>query len=95
MRLSRAFHRRYTPGMDHAAPLVTTDPEILGGKPCFAGTRVPVQMLFDWLARGHTVAYFVDQLPSVRIEQVEAVLGRAAELVGLQASPVEDEPVVA
>ena len=65
--------------------VAAVDPEIMGGKPCFPGTRVPVQMLFDWLASGHDVDYFVDQLRSVKPEQVQAVLARAASLVKAEA----------
>lgn len=60
---------------------VTSTPGVLGGTPCFAGTRVPVATLFDYLQRGYTVAYFLDQFPSVKPEQVRAVLDLAkAEL---------------
>lgn len=61
--------------------VVQTDPEILGGTPCFAGTRVPVESLFDYLARGRTVDYFLSQFPTVSKEQVDAVLGLAKERV--------------
>ncbi len=93
MQVSRV-HVLYTRGMSTTTPLVLIDPEIMGGKPCFSGTRVPVQMLFDWLARGHTIDYFVDQIRSVKIEQARAVLDRAAELVRADASIVV-EPAIA
>ena len=47
------------------------------GTPCFAGTRVPVQTLFDWLEEGHTIDYFLKQFPSVKRKQVVAVLKSA------------------
>ena len=59
----------------------------MGGKPCFPGTRVPVQMLFDWLAGGRTVDYFVDQLRSVRPEQVRAALMWAASAIRSEVLP--------
>ncbi len=34
---------------------IKIDPEILGGTPCFAGTRVPVDTLFDYLSGGYTL----------------------------------------
>ena len=61
--------------------VVTSDPQILGGTPCFAGTRVPVQSLFEHLRRGYTVDYFLDQFPSVTREKVERVLELANERV--------------
>jgi uncharacterized protein (DUF433 family) len=60
---------------------ILVDPEIQGGTPCFTGTRVPVKSLFDALARGRSVEYFVEQFPTVRLEQVQAVLQRAEHLV--------------
>ena len=62
---------------------IKSDPEVLGGTPCFAGTRVPVESLFDHLRRGYTVDYFLSQFPTVRREQVEAVLDIAREQVPL------------
>ena len=54
--------------------VITTNPNVLGGTPCFAGTRVPVRSLFDHLEGGYNVEYFLDQFPSVKREQVMAVL---------------------
>ena len=51
-----------------------SDPEILGGTPVFVGTRVPVQSLFDHLEGGDTIDDFLEGFPSVRREQVIAVL---------------------
>lgn len=42
------------------APILT-DPEIMGGTPCFAGTRVPVKNLFDYLACGYPLDEFLRQ----------------------------------
>ena len=61
--------------------VISTDPEIQGGVPCFAGTRVPVKSLFDALKRGRSIEYFVEQFPSVTREQASSVL----ELAGLTA----------
>ena len=57
--------------------LVNIDPEILGGTPVFAGTRVPVESLFDYLKRGRSIDYFLEQFPSVRRNQVEELLDAA------------------
>lgn len=56
---------------------VQSDPNILGGVPCFTGTRVPVESLFEHLRRGYTVDYFLSQFPTVSREQVNAVLVQA------------------
>jgi uncharacterized protein (DUF433 family) len=60
---------------------ILIDPEIQGGTPCFAGTRVPVRSLFDALARGRSVGYFLEQFPTVRREQVQDVLEQAERLL--------------
>ncbi len=53
---------------------VHSDPEILGGKPVFIGTRVPLRNLIDYLERDHSIDEFLDDFPSVSREQVIAVL---------------------
>ena len=44
---------------------IKIDPEILGGTPCFSGTRVPVKILFDYLEGGDSLDQFLTQYPSV------------------------------
>jgi uncharacterized protein (DUF433 family) len=53
---------------------IKVDREILGGTPCFAGTRVPVKSLFDYLEDGCNIDYFLEQFPAVKREQVLSVL---------------------
>jgi len=67
---------------------IQSNPKVLGGTPCFAGTRVPVVALFDHLQRGYTVDYFLDQFPTVSREQVGAVLEMAKERVPSEAQRV-------
>jgi uncharacterized protein (DUF433 family) len=57
--------------------VVSVNPTVLGGTPVFAGTRVPVDLLFDYLKRGRTIDYFLEQFPTVRREQVEQLLDEA------------------
>ncbi len=59
--------------------VVTKNPNIMHGTPCFAGTRVPVKSLFDYLDGGYNVEYFLMQFPSVKREQVHAVLELSCE----------------
>jgi uncharacterized protein (DUF433 family) len=56
------------------SPLISASPERLGGTPVFAGTRVPVQSLIDYLEAGHPLDHFVEQFPSVSREHAVAVL---------------------
>jgi uncharacterized protein (DUF433 family) len=57
--------------------IVAKDPEILGGEPVFKGTRVPVKSLFDHLEAGDSIEVFLDGFPSVKREQVIALLEEA------------------
>jgi uncharacterized protein (DUF433 family) len=59
-------------------PIVTTQPDVLSGTPVFAGTRVPVQALIDYLEGGETIDDFLAGFPTVRREQVVAFLEEAA-----------------
>ncbi|MDD9883299.1 MAG: DUF433 domain-containing protein [Gammaproteobacteria bacterium] len=58
--------------------LTTRRPDVLGGTPVFAGTRVPVRYLFDWLEGGETLEWFLDSYPSVSRAQAMAALQMAA-----------------
>jgi uncharacterized protein (DUF433 family) len=55
-------------------PLITTSPRRLSGTPVFAGTRVPVQTLIDYLEAGDSLDAFLDDFPSVSREHAIAVL---------------------
>ncbi len=56
---------------------VWSDPERMGGVPCFRGTRVPVESLFENLEDGVSLAEFLDAFPAVTREQAVAVLEHA------------------
>jgi uncharacterized protein (DUF433 family) len=62
----------------HPAEIVRSDPEILGGTPVFAGTRVPVDALIDFLEGGETIEDFLENYPGVTREQVFAFLEEAS-----------------
>ena len=48
--------------------LINRSDDILGGTPVFAGTRVPVQTLFDYLEEGDNLDEFLDDFPAVSKE---------------------------
>ena len=56
------------------AAVVTINPKVMHGTPCFAGTRVTVQTFFDHLEAGYTIDGFLEEFPSVRREQVLELL---------------------
>lgn len=61
--------------------LITKSPDVLSGTPVFAGTRVPVKNLLDYLRAGDSVDTFLEDFPSVSREQVDAVLTLAEILL--------------
>jgi len=60
---------------------VRVDPEILGGTPCFRGTRVPADSLIDYLEAGDTLDEFLDNFPSVTKEAAIAALEEAKSIL--------------
>jgi uncharacterized protein (DUF433 family) len=56
---------------------ISIDPEIMSGTPVFAGTRVPVQNLFDYIEGGEDLVEFLDDFPSVSREAAVEVLEMA------------------
>jgi uncharacterized protein (DUF433 family) len=67
----KGYFRWYNGGM---SAIVTMNPKVMHGVPCFAGTRVTVQSLFDHLEAGYTVDGFLEQFPTVKREQVIELL---------------------
>jgi uncharacterized protein (DUF433 family) len=67
-------------------PIVTCSPDVLGGTPVFAGTRVPVQTLIDYLEGNETIDDFLKGFPTVTREQVVAFLEEAKDRVVAAAS---------
>lgn len=56
---------------------ISRSPDIMGGTPVFAATRVPVQTLLDYLEGGETIDDFLQGFPTVKREQVVAFLEEA------------------
>lgn len=66
--------------------IISASPEIMGGTPVFAGSRVPVQTLLDYLKAGESIDDFLDGFPTVTREQVIALLEEAGkQIVGIVA----------
>lgn len=68
-------------------PLITTSVDRLGGTPVFAGTRVPVQTLIDYLEAGDSIGEFLRDFPSVTREHAIAVLEVAKSALAEKAVP--------
>ncbi len=59
--------------------VIWINPDRMSGAPCFAGTRVPVQMLLDHLKHGETINDFLEGAPTVSRQQAELFLELASE----------------
>jgi len=67
--------------MEIETQVISRSPDIMSGAPVFAGTRVPVQTIVDYLAGGHSLEEFLDDFPTVRREQAVELLERVKELL--------------
>ncbi len=63
---------------------ISVDPQVMHGIPCFRGTRVPVANLFQLLAKGRTLDYFLSQFPTVRGEDAISALELAPDSLARQ-----------
>jgi len=61
--------------------VIAIDPDILGGTPCFRGTRVPIDSLIDYLEAGDSLDEFLENFPSVSREAAIAALEEAKALL--------------
>ena len=59
--------------------IISRDREVMGGTPCFAGTRVPIQTLLDYVEAGDSIDEFLTDFPAVKRAQVIAFLEDAKE----------------
>ena len=61
--------------------LIDRNPDILGGTPVFAGTRVPVRILMEHLEAGDQIDEFLEDYPTVSREQAVELLERATAML--------------
>jgi len=69
-------------------PLISSDPTIMHGQPCFAGTRVPVFVVLDNLAAGETAETILREYPTLKPEHIPAALAYAADLARERVLPL-------
>ena len=67
--------------------LIERSPDVLAGTPVFAGTRVPVRTLIDYLEAGDTLTEFLADFPTVTHTQAVAVLEQASQALLVDAHP--------
>ena len=59
---------------------ITSDPEILRGKPRLKGTRIPASLVLGYLAAGKTPQEIIAEFPDLTREQIAACLDYARDL---------------
>ncbi|XBQ16647.1 MAG: DUF433 domain-containing protein [Oceanicaulis sp.] len=62
-----------------AHPRISIDPEIMLGKPCITGTRIPIYLILRYLASGQSESDIREAFPNLRDGDVQAVLQYAAD----------------
>lgn len=67
--------------MNRLSSVVSSDSQILNGVTVFAGTRVPVRILFEFLSAGDSLDKFLDAYPSVTRAQALKLLELAEDFL--------------
>ncbi len=73
--------------MSATSAIIHSDPDILSGTPVFAGTRVPLRTMLDYLEAGDSIDEFLDDFPSVSRGQVVEALRLAGQMLVSDATP--------
>ena len=66
---------------------ILSDPQILRGKPCITGTRIPVALLLGYLAAGRDAAAIQREFPDLTPADIAACLDYARDLAEFEAVP--------
>lgn len=71
--------RTINPAPQIGEQIISRSPERMSGTPVFAGTRVPIKTLFDYLQADDALARFLDHFPTVEREQAVVLLAQIGE----------------
>ncbi len=69
--------------------VIDRSPDVMGGTPVFAGTRVPVRTLIDYIETGETIDGFLEDFPTVGRDQLLEVLEVAKRALAAEKSDGE------
>ena len=70
---------------------IIVDPRILAGKPVIKGTRIPVEMVLEWLAQDLDTKTLFEAYPRLTEEDIKATLSYAEHLIEQQQSSVKKQ----
>ena len=68
---------------------IAVKPEVMGGKPCIKGTRIPVDLILRYLGDGQGVEEILQAFPGLTAEDVRAAAAFAADVVADEAVVLE------
>lgn len=58
---------------------IVSNPEILGGKPCIAGTRISVEIILEWIATGASIDKIISKYPYLTKDAVKQAIMYASK----------------
>jgi uncharacterized protein (DUF433 family) len=67
---------------------ITYDPQMMGGRACIRGMRIPVSLVVKLVANGMTVEQILREYPDLEAEDVHQALQYAADLVDEELHPL-------
>jgi uncharacterized protein (DUF433 family) len=69
---------------------IAVNPEVMGGKPCIKGTRIPVALILRYLGDGRSVDEILEAFPGLTVEDIRAAAAFAADVVADEAVALEE-----
>ena len=63
-------------------PRIEAKQDVMMGKPCIKGTRIPVYLMLQKMAAGESAEQLLDAYPQISPEDLRACLEYAAALAG-------------
>jgi uncharacterized protein (DUF433 family) len=69
---------------------IAARPEVMGGKPCIKGTRIPIDLILRYLGDGQSSEQIVEAFPGLTVQDVRAAAAFAADVVADEAVVLEE-----
>ena len=84
----RIFVKKNTMKKEEVFQYISSDPEIMHGKPCVKGTRIPVWLVVGMLGDGESEKEIIKNYPSLTDQTIKACLKYASFMCEFQTIPV-------
>lgn len=63
---------------------ISSNPQILRGKPCFNNTRIPAALILGYLAEGKDADEIIEEFPDLTLPDISAALAYARDLASYE-----------